>query len=408
MFSMDQKLSQIFDAYQGVPFTFIDWTDKRRLVGTGEPRFAIQFKTRDALVHTIAEGTLLGIGEAYMNGSVVIPEGDLEDALTALNGIYRTLPRQSSWVNWVGKLWARTLPRQKMDIEHHYGLGDDFYRFYLDKGLQYSCAYFRNPEDSLDQAQEQKIAHTIAKLDLRPGQRLLDIGCGWGHLMFHAASQYGVKCLGITLCDNQAKYIREQAAARNLPVEVRVMNYLELDEAAKWERVVSVGMMCHVGEKHAEQFFDKIKALLAPGAVCLLHCITQTKERPGSEPFTSKYIFPGFWFFSLEGMTRRAADREMIVMDVENLRRHYALTAHHWRANFLRNLHEIKRTMRFSDTFLRAWEFYLASVVAGFRTGEITLTQMVLSNGVNDEYPWTREFLYAEREGAVPAAPDGE
>src|SRR5262249_62431620 len=121
------------------------------------------------------------------------------------------MPGETFLVRWYRKLKGRSLARQKCDIEHHYGLGDDFYRFYLDKKLQYSCAYFRTPQDSLDLAQEQKIAHTVRKLDLRAGQRLLDIGCGWGHLMFHAAEQYGVECGGITLCDNQAKYIREEA-----------------------------------------------------------------------------------------------------------------------------------------------------------------------------------------------------
>jgi len=399
---LDQKLNHILDGYRGVPFTFIDWDGARRPVGTGQPHFAIHFRTRDALIRSVAEGTLLGVGEAYMRGDVVIPEGDLEDALAALNHIYRSLPKPTMWQRWLAGLWARTLPKQKMDIEHHYGLGDDFYRFYLDKGLQYSCAYFRTRDDSLDLAQEQKIAHTIAKLNLRPGQRLLDIGCGWGHLMMHAASKYGVECLGITLCDNQAAYIRKQAAERGLPIEVRVMNYLELPDDVKWERIVSVGMMCHVGYKHADRYFDKVKSLLAPGAVCLLHCINQMKEHPVSEPFTSKYIFPGFWFFSLEGMTRRAADRELIVMDVENLRKHYEMTTHHWRVNFLRNWDAIKAKMGFSETFMRGWEFYLATVVAGFRTGELTLTQMVLSNGVNDDYPLTREFLYADRDAPVP------
>jgi cyclopropane-fatty-acyl-phospholipid synthase len=393
MFNLDRQLRTALDNHRGVPFTFRDWNGVCHQAGDGPPRFEIHCKTRDALVRSFLERTL-GFGEAYVRGDIVI-DGDLEEVLITLADLYvGTAPRVGMLSRWLGKVLARTLPREKADIEHHYGLGDEFYKYYLDKKLQYSCGYFRTQEDSLDLAQEQKIAHTAAKLDLQPGQRLLDIGCGWGHLMFHAAETYGVECLGITLCDNQAAYIRRQAAERNLPVEVRVMNYLELDEKTKWDRVVSVGMMCHVGRSRADAYFDKVKALLAPGAVGLLHCIAKMKEDPRTDPFVSKYVFPGYWFFSLQGMTNRAVNRGLNILDVENLRRHYAMTAHHWRKNFLRNYDAIKATMGFDDRFMRTWEFYLASVVAGFRTGQMNLIQMVLCNGINDGYPWTREFLY--------------
>jgi cyclopropane-fatty-acyl-phospholipid synthase len=403
MFDLDRKLRQALDNHRGVPFEFRDWNGVCRKAGDGPPRFTIHCKTREALLRSFLERTL-GFGEAYVRGDIVI-DGDLEEVLTTLAELYvATAPHIGVLSRWLGKLLARTLPREKADIEHHYGLGNDFYKYYLDKKLQYSCGYFRTQEDSLDLAQEQKIAHTVAKLDLQPGQRLLDIGCGWGHLMFHAAETYGVECLGITLCDNQAAYIREQAAARNLPVEVRVMNYLEFDEKTKWDRVVSVGMMCHVGRSRADAYFDKVKALMAPGAVGLLHCIAKMKEDPRTDPFVSKYVFPGYWFFSLQGMTNRAVNRALTILDVENLRRHYAMTAHHWRKNFLRNYGAIKATMGFDDRFMRTWEFYLASVVAGFRTGQMNLIQMVLSNGLNDDYPWTREFLYGTQRGAAAVA----
>src|SRR5262249_49125058 len=163
-----------------------------------------------------------------------------EEAVTTLAGTYVQL-NPKGWVpGWFRKLLGRTLIRQRGDIEHHYGLGDEFYRFYLDKNLQYSCGYFRTPDDSLDLAQEQKIDHTVAKLDLKAGQRLLDIGCGWGHLMYHAAENYGAQCVGLTLCENQAKFIRAEAKARGLPIEVRLMNYLDLDTSEPWDRVVSV------------------------------------------------------------------------------------------------------------------------------------------------------------------------
>jgi cyclopropane-fatty-acyl-phospholipid synthase len=398
-------------SHTGRPFELVFWNGERVRIGSGSgsPEFVLKFKTRTAWVRSVMQ-TSLGLGESYVKGDVEI-EGSLEDAFCALVEHGLRLGRtQSKLAGFVQRTLARTLPQEKADIEHHYGRGNEFYELYLDKKLQYSCGYFRSPEDTLDQAQDQKIAHTVRKLDLRRGQRVLDIGCGWGHLMFHAAEEYGVECLGITLCDNQAKYIREQAKARKLPVEVRVMNYLELDDARKWERIVSVGMMCHVGESRADAFYDKLKSLSAPGAIVLTHCISKMKEATGSDPFVEKHVFPGYWFFSLQGETNRAVDRGFNVLDVENLRRHYAMTAHHWRRNFNLNYDIIKKKMGFDDRFMRTWDFYLASVVGSFRAGYLNLIQMVMANGVNDEYPLTREFMYAREKpkpviGRIPTFP---
>jgi cyclopropane-fatty-acyl-phospholipid synthase len=403
-------IEQLRRFHDGAPYEIVLWSGERLRIGDkpGTPQFAIHFRTRTALVRSFLQSSL-GLGESYARGDVTI-DGDLEDALTALGAVYLQISPPGPIKRIVKQVLSRSLPQEKADIEHHYGLGNEFYELYLDKKLQYSCGYFRTPEDTLDQAQEQKIAHTTRKLDLRKGQRLLDIGCGWGHLMFHAAEKYGVECVGITLCDNQASYIRERAAALGLPVQVRVMNYLELPETQKWDRVVSVGMMCHVGASRADAYYDKIAGLLAPGAICLNHCISKMKEAPGADPFVAKHVFPGYWFFSLEGQTRRAAERRLNVIDVENLRRHYAMTAHHWRRNFLRNYDVIKRRLGFDDKFMRTWEFYLASVVAGFRSGHLNLIQMVLSNGINDAYPLTRDFLYSSErprpiEGRLPEFP---
>lgn len=392
-----RRLEALQCAHAGKPFEMVFWSGERWRFGsaTGTPEFALHFKTRTALVRSVLQ-TTLGLGESYIAGDVTV-EGNLEDALTTLfvHGIGEERDQRPSRLkSFMRSTLTRSLRQEKADIEHHYGRGNDLYQLYLDKKLQYSCAYFRTPEDTLDLAQEQKIAHTVKKLDLRKGQRLLDVGCGWGHLMFHAAEKYGVECLGLTLCDNQAKYIREEARARKLRVDVRTMSYLELDDHTKWDRIVSVGMMCHVGERRADEFYDKLKALSAPGAIVLTHCISKMRESSGSDPFVAKHVFPGYWFFSLEGETKRAVDRGFNVVDVENLRRHYAMTAHHWRKNFLANWDLIKRKANGDETFMRTWDFYLASVVAGFRSGHLNLIQMTMSNGINDEYPLTREPLY--------------
>lgn len=408
-----RTLETIKAKHTGKPFDMVLWNGERWRFGAerGSPEFVIRFGSLLGFTRCVFQ-TSIGLGEGYVSGDIVI-EGELEDALTTLTEHSLRIAQEHSPARGLAaKLIARSLPQEKSDIEHHYGLGNEFYELYLDKKLQYSCGYFKTPEDTLDQAQEQKISHTTRKLDLRKGQRLLDVGCGWGHLMFHAAETYGVECVGITLCDNQAKYIRDEAKRRKLPVEVRVMNYLELSEREKWDRIVSVGMMCHVGHSRADAFYDKLQALSAPGGVVLTHCISKMRESRGSDPFVSKHVFPGYWFFSLEGQTQRAVARGFNILDVENLRRHYAMTAHHWRKNFKRNYETIKNKMGFDDRFMRTWEFYLASVVAGFRSGHINLVQMVMTNGVNDHYPLTRDFLYTpERhrphEARVPSFPLG-
>lgn len=380
--------------HSGKPFEMVFWNGERRRFGpaAGPAEFVLHFKTRRALLRSMLQ-TSLGFGESYVDGEIVV-DGCLEEVMTAL--AEHGLRMQAKPNGWLRAALARSLAQEKADAAHHYGRGQDLYSLYLDKKLQYSCGYFRGADDTLEQAQDQKIALTTRKLALKRGQRLLDIGCGWGHLMFHAAENYGVECLGITLCDDQAKYIREQARLRRLPVAVRTASYLELDERTSWDRIVSVGMMCHVGERRADAFYDKLEALAAPGAIVLTHCIAKMKEASGSDPFVAKHVFPGYWFHSLEGATRRAVERGFNVLDVENLRRHYALTAHHWRKNLRANFRLIKKKLGYDDRFLRTWDFYLASAVGGFRSGYLNLIQMTMSRGVNDEYPMTRDALYAE------------
>jgi cyclopropane-fatty-acyl-phospholipid synthase len=394
-----QTVLRLLKHHQGAPFTLVDWAGESTHIGHGPSRFSLHFKTRASLVRSLVYSSL-GFGEAYASGDIAI-DGDLEEALVALNGIYMATARVTLWDRVKLALQAQSLRTQKANIEHHYGRGNDFYRLFLDKRLQYSCGYFRTKDDPLDLAQEQKIAYTVAKLRLLPGQRLIDIGCGWGHLMFHAAETYGVECVGLTLCDNQASYIREEANRRKLPIEVRAMNYLEVPSHERFDRVVSVGMMCHIGPKHIEQYFDKVQQLTAPGGVCLLHFISKMQESLSVDPFVARHVFPGYWFNSVEGVTERSVRRGFHVLDVENLRRHYALTAHHWRANFLRNSDAIKASMKFDDVFMRGWEFYLASVVAGFTTGQMHLIQVVMSQGLCDDYPLTRHFLYQDADTAI-------
>ncbi|WP_437875361.1 class I SAM-dependent methyltransferase [Sorangium sp. So ce513] len=428
-----EAASRLLDRHEGTPLELRFWGGERLRLGAGAPALSVTFRTRRALGETLLRGTL-GLGEAYMRREVTI-EGDLEDALAGLFELARSAAPVRA-LSAVGARLPRLAPSSPLDrgaarlldalglgrrsgaarreqraVERHYGLGNDFYALYLDRRLQTSCGYFRSPGEALDDAQAHKIALVARKLALRRGQRLLDVGCGWGHFMFHAAEAYGVQCLGITLCENQARYIREQAAARRLPVEVRVMSHEEIEVEPRWDRLVSLGAMCHVGERRMELFYDRVKALLAEGGVCLLESVTRAQESRWADPFLQEHIFPGYWPPSLRGMAARAAVRGLDVLDAENLRRHSALTARCWRKNFLENRDKIARVTGFDAAFMRKWEFYLACAAAAFRTGHLSFIQMVLSNGAPRDYPLAREAPHAveeasprERAPIVPAA----
>ncbi|WP_437895715.1 class I SAM-dependent methyltransferase [Sorangium sp. So ce124] len=410
-----EAASRLLERHGGTPFELRFWGGERLRFGAGSPEFAVTFRTRRSLCETAFRGTL-GLGEAYVRREVTF-EGDLEDSLAGLFQLARSVearlprlvPASSSFDRGLsGVLDALRLgllsgaaKRERLAVERHYGLGNDFYPLYLDRRLQTSCGYFSSPGETLDDAQAHKISLVARKLALRRGHRLVDLGCGWGHLMFHAAEAYGVQCLGITLCENQARYIREQAAARRLPVEVRVMSCDELEDEPRWDRLVSLGSMCHAGERRIEVFYDRVKALLAPGGVCVLESVTREQESSRTDPFLQKHIFPGYWPPSLHGMATRASTRGLDVLDAENLRRHSALTARCWRRNFLENREKIERITGFDGAFMRTWEFYLACAAAAFRSGHLGAIQMVLSNGAPRDYPLAREPLYATEEPSL-------
>jgi cyclopropane-fatty-acyl-phospholipid synthase len=405
-----QALSRVLSRYDGTPFELRFWDGGRLRFGAGASEFSVTFRTRRALFETLVFGSL-GLAEAHVRHEVMF-EGELEDVLTGLGQLTLRLPRSGLLRQREGLLGALgamvhdatsgSAWGEKDAIERHYGLGDDFYRLYMDRRLQHSCGYFRAPGEALDEAQAQKIRLAARKLALRRGQRLLDIGCGWGHFMLHAAEHHGVECLGITLCDNQARYIRERAEARRLPVEVRVMRFEDLDDEVRWDRVVSFGAMCHVGERRLDRFFDKVKAVLAPGGICLLQSIARMRESSDTDPFVQKHVFPGYFIPSLAGMTARAAARGLDVLDAENLRRHGALTARGWRRNFLESYERIQRVTGFDDAFMRRWDFFLAYAAAAFRTGHLGIIEMVMANGVQDDYPLARDLLFAVDEAPPP------
>jgi cyclopropane-fatty-acyl-phospholipid synthase len=265
-------------------------------------------------------------------------------------------------------LLTNNFKRARRNVAHHYDLKDELYELFLDDDKQYSCAYFTDPGNSLDQAQADKKAHIAAKLALEPGQRVLDIGSGWGGLALYLHRQAGVDVLGVTLSEHQLKIARDRAEQAGVSdhVKFELIDYRRLDE--RFDRIVSVGMFEHVGARHYEEFFGKCRQLLKPDGVMLLHTIGKLGEvSKGPDPFTDKYIFPGYHLPSISEMADASAKARLISSDIENLRLHYGLTLRHWldRATKARK----KIEAMYDARFFRMWEFYLSGGIVMFEKG---------------------------------------
>jgi cyclopropane-fatty-acyl-phospholipid synthase len=345
-------------------------------------------------VRAILRSMSVGFGESYMNGLIDI-EGPIENIskLTIENAsafsklsLSRALARRNINVR----------DRQKSQIQHHYDLGNDFYKMWLDSSLTYSCAYFRTPKDSLELAQQQKVDHILRKLQLKKGMNLLDIGSGWGTLLIKAAKEYGITGLGITLSQQQFEHSNKAAKAAGVDDKVRfeLINYQDLAERdILFDRIVSVGMFEHVGRKNQDEYFKAVAKMLKPGAISVLHSITNRVETT-VDPWIDKYIFPGGYIPATRQVVKTLPDHGFDLIDYENLRIHYAMTLEEWLGRFEKHKKEVLKM--YDDRFYRMWRLYLGSSASSFRYGDLNLSQFVFTKGLNNTLPLTREFLYTE------------
>lgn len=340
----------------------------------------------------LIKSTSLALGEAYMNGELEV-EGDL---VQALDELFKFQNQFSTDYGALKKLLhtSTTAKNQKKEVCSHYNLGNDFYKLWLDQSMSYSCAYFKNETDTLEEAQYNKVHHILKKLNLKRGMSLLDIGCGWGYLLIEAAKTYGVKGVGITLSEQQYKGFKERIKAEGLEdyLQVELMDYRELRVSGlQFDRVVSVGMLEHVGRENYDLFFKSVDSVLKPEGLFLLHYISAYGEYPG-DAWIKKYIFPGGVIPSLREIIHLSADYKYYVQDVESLRRHYVKTLLSWYERFEMHLPEVRKL--FDEKFIRMWQMYLCSCAASFNNGVIDLHQIVFTKGVNNHLPMTREYLY--------------
>lgn len=338
----------------------------------------------------------LAVGEAYMDGRLVLETGKLDELLELGIRIAKHR-RDRTAAAALAQLsrWYRPANNQQRAADHaryHYDKQADFYRLFLDQRMQYSCAYFPTGTENLDEAQAAKIAHIAAKLALEPGQSVLDIGCGWGTLAIELAEQAGVQVTGITLAPEQhaeAVRLAEASPARS-KLEFLVADYRQW--STPQDRIVSVGMLEHVGAAGLRSYFRHLAGLLRPGGVALVHAIGCWDGRSGSNAWFDRYIFPGGHIPSLSQVVAAVEKSGLRVLDAEILRLHYAFTLAHWSARFSEHRDEVKSM--FGERFCRMWEFYLAASEAGFRHGELMVFQLLLAHE-RDALPLTRDYVHA-------------
>lgn len=363
--------------------------DQEYLIGEGKPTFTVRLKD-ELPVSDLLKSTSLTLGEAYMDGTLEI-EGDLYNALDHFMGQMGKFYKDKSALK---HLFAGSLSKkhQRKEVQSHYDIGNDFYKLWLDETMSYSCGYFLHENDTLRQAQQNKIDYILKKLNLQKGMSLLDIGCGWGFLLLEAAKQYGVYGTGITLSEEQCKAFQARIIEEGLEdlLTVKLMDYRDLPTLEqKFDRVVSVGMIEHVGRENYQRFMDDVHNILEPGGVFLLHFISGLKEHSG-DPWIRKYIFPGGVIPSLREILSCAAETGFHTLDVENLRQHYTKTLLCWDKNYREHLEEIRAM--FDEKFVRMWDLYLCACAATFHNSVIELHQILMTKGINPDLPIVRWY----------------
>ena len=362
-------------------FELIDSNSKKYVIGnpTKDKPIVIRFLDQKLMQKLLINPDLY-FGEAYMNGSLVIENGTLTDFLDLafknigrgnINSYGAVIKKIKGTFGYLTNL--NKIIKSKENVAHHYDISEKLYDLFLDKNRQYSCAYFKNDSDTLEQAQNNKIHHIIKKLNIQPNQKVLDVGSGWGTLALAIAKETNASVTGITLSENQFEYSQNR----------------QLNE--KFDRIVSVGMFEHVGRNFYRTYFNKVFQLLNEKGIALIHTIGSSMPPRDPQPWIQKYIFPGGYTPSLSEISKPIEKSGLIVSDIEVLRMHYAHTLRNWKERFLSKKDTVLDM--FDEKFFRMWEFYLASCEMAFKWGDQVVFQLQLSKD-NTSVPNTRDYIY--------------
>jgi cyclopropane-fatty-acyl-phospholipid synthase len=389
--ALDRWLVRRVLAARGNPPVEIVLWNGERIRASREPTAArLAFRDRALLRELLLHGEV-AFGDAYAGGRLEV-EGDLVRLLEAAFAASDRTPR---WARAAARLAAwrprgASRRRAREYIHHHYDVGNDFYRLWLDEQMQYTCAYFRTPAATLEEAQRAKMDHVCRKLDLRPGESVLEAGCGWGTFAMHMAERYGVRVRAVNISEEQLAWAREEAARRGLGDRVEFCLEDYRDVRGRYDVFVSVGMLEHVGKAHYSTLGRVIDRSLGADGRGLLHFIGRARPSPFS-PFMERRVFPGAYPPSLREMLLALEPWGFAVQDVENLRRHYARTLAHWLERFEKAADAIR-----DERLLRTWRLYLAGTMMSFRVGWAHLFQVLFARPGSDRLPATRDPLYAQ------------
>ncbi len=369
----------------------------RRFGDGSGPRVAIRI-TDPATEFRLSLRSELALGEAFVDGRLIIEEGTLYDLLHLVADNYMRMRRRTAGrfvrnVETLTRRWYQYNPvgRARRNVAHHYDLSNEFYRLFLDSDMQYSCAYFEAPGEDIDAAQRAKKRHLAAKLLLRPGLRVLDIGSGWGGLALYLAEEFDVEVTGLTLSTEQLELARQRARERGLEDRVRFLLEDYRQHRGRYDRIVSVGMFEHVGVNHYGAFFGQLAELLAADGVAVLHSIGRMGGPASTSPWIRKYIFPGGYVPALSEVLPVVERQGLWACDLEILRLHYAHTLAAWRERFLANRERAARLL--DERFCRMWEYYLVAAEIFFRVMDGMVFQLQLAKE-RDVVPITRDYMF--------------
>jgi cyclopropane-fatty-acyl-phospholipid synthase len=368
------------------------WDDDVYAIGD-DPAFTLRFNDKRAASRTLADG-FMGFGESYMDGSLDV-EGDMQ-LLFRLGFVVGYTEHAMSLglklrVLALYFLKQNTLSGSRKNIRFHYDVGNDFFERLLGPTMAYTCAYYAEPSNTLDQAQTNKFDLVCRKLRLREGEHIADLGCGWGGLLIHAAWRYGITGVGVTVSEHQYDFANRKIAELGLQdrIQVQLRDYRKIE--GTYDKVVSVGLMEHVGSRFISRCFAKIREILKPRSLALVHTVGTDVPRK-ADPWTDKYMFPGAQAPAISHLIDGIGRNRMNVIDVENLRLHYEQTVFHW----LENLHAQRDWIRdtYDESFLRRYRLYLEVSASSFRHGDNRLFQVLFTNGLSDLVPMTRNDIY--------------